>query len=147
MKEKYLQTPIISNLTPGWMEKICLGSLHQPKHLGSAGLFCRYYCFLFKKLTSAVLPSCPPQRARWLRHLSTPGPAGPGAPALPHRWPVTWGDSLWGRALAHLSACFLPVRDEILFLAPKFIPPTKEKHSQTLCVRYNIFLALTEKIL
>lgn len=120
-------------------------SVCQPKHLGSAGPFCRYYCFLFKKLTSAVLPSCPPQRARWLRHLSMPEPARPGAPSLlTDGWPPE-ETPLWGRALAHLSACLLPVRDEIFFLAPKFIPPTKDKHSQAFCVCHSIFLALIEK--
>ena len=94
-----------------------------------------------------MLPSCPPQRARWLRHLPMPEPARPGAPSLlTDGWPPE-EIPLWGRALAHLSACFLPVRDEIFFLAPKFIPPMKDKHSQAFCVHHSIFLALIEKIL
>lgn len=137
-RKKSHTAPIISNLTPvNQMEEISfLGTLVvcQPKHLGSAGPFCRYYCFLFKKLTSAVLPSCPPQRDRWkLRHLSMPEPARPRAP--PYKMAGHLRRLLCGAELSpHLSACFLPVRDEIFFLAPKFIHLTKIAFPSLLCL-------------
>lgn len=36
----------------------------QPEHLGFSGPFCRYCCFLFKKLANVLLPSRSPQRGQ-----------------------------------------------------------------------------------
>lgn len=77
-----------------------------PKPLRLSGPFCTYCCLLFKRFTSAMLPSCSPQGGQVAETPVQAEPARPGAPSPPHRWLVTRGDPSFERAFCPLSAQF-----------------------------------------
>lgn len=125
----------------------CPPSICQPRHLRFSGPFCSYCCFLLKKLTNIMLPSCSPQRAQVA---GTPVHAQrlPTLAFPPHpRWLATWGGSSLGTAFSTYLNVFLTVREISSYLSLKFIPPRKFKHSQNFYVFSSFLLALIENVL